>query len=249
MKYLVTGGAGFIGSHIATALVERGDQVRVLDNLCTGTKQNLAHLGGQGRVHRGRRARPAAGGTRGRGVRRRVPPGGARVGAAKPQGAARDARGVCDRHGQRARCGAARRRAARRVRGLEQRVRRSAVHVEARERPAGAAVALRGGEARGRALLPVVHRQLRTRDGGDPLLQRVRPAAGSQRRVLGGDSEVRRARCSPAGGRRFSATGCSRATSRMSRTWCRATSRRPSGRRRRGACSTSPAAGSTTCSS
>jgi UDP-glucose 4-epimerase len=47
MKYLVTGGAGFIGSHIATALVERGDQVRVLDNLCTGTRANLAHLAGK----------------------------------------------------------------------------------------------------------------------------------------------------------------------------------------------------------
>jgi UDP-glucose 4-epimerase len=44
MKYLVTGGAGFIGSHIATALVERGDQVRVLDNLSTGKRANLAHL-------------------------------------------------------------------------------------------------------------------------------------------------------------------------------------------------------------
>jgi UDP-N-acetylglucosamine/UDP-N-acetyl-alpha-D-glucosaminouronate 4-epimerase len=43
--YLVTGGAGFIGSHIATALVERGDTVRVLDNLSTGSRQNLAHLG------------------------------------------------------------------------------------------------------------------------------------------------------------------------------------------------------------
>jgi UDP-glucose 4-epimerase len=44
-KYLVTGGAGFIGSHIATALVERGERVRVLDNLCTGKRENLAHLG------------------------------------------------------------------------------------------------------------------------------------------------------------------------------------------------------------
>jgi UDP-glucose 4-epimerase len=44
-SYLVTGGAGFIGSHIATALVERGDQVRVFDNLSTGSRQNLAHLG------------------------------------------------------------------------------------------------------------------------------------------------------------------------------------------------------------
>ncbi|HWB09974.1 MAG TPA: SDR family oxidoreductase [Pirellulales bacterium] len=45
--FLVTGGAGFIGSHIATALVERGDRVRVLDNLSTGHRSNLAHLGSQ----------------------------------------------------------------------------------------------------------------------------------------------------------------------------------------------------------
>lgn len=43
-RVLVTGGAGFIASHIATALVERGDQVRVLDNLCTGFRSNLAHI-------------------------------------------------------------------------------------------------------------------------------------------------------------------------------------------------------------
>ncbi len=43
-KYLVTGGAGFIGSHIATALVERGDEIRVLDNLSSGFRANLAHL-------------------------------------------------------------------------------------------------------------------------------------------------------------------------------------------------------------
>jgi UDP-glucose 4-epimerase len=42
--YLVTGGAGFIGSHIATALVERGDRVRVLDNFSTGKRENPAHL-------------------------------------------------------------------------------------------------------------------------------------------------------------------------------------------------------------
>jgi UDP-glucose 4-epimerase len=44
LKALVTGGAGFIGSHIATGLVERGDSVRVLDNFDTGNRQNLAHL-------------------------------------------------------------------------------------------------------------------------------------------------------------------------------------------------------------
>ena len=46
-KFLVTGGAGFIGSHIATALAERGDKVTVLDNLSTGHLHNLAHLEGK----------------------------------------------------------------------------------------------------------------------------------------------------------------------------------------------------------
>jgi nucleoside-diphosphate-sugar epimerase len=41
MKYLVTGGAGFIGSHIVEALLERGDKVVVLDNLSTGRRENL----------------------------------------------------------------------------------------------------------------------------------------------------------------------------------------------------------------
>ena len=44
MKYLITGGAGFIGSHISDALIQRGDQVTVLDNLTTGNKSNIAHL-------------------------------------------------------------------------------------------------------------------------------------------------------------------------------------------------------------
>jgi UDP-glucose 4-epimerase len=41
MKYLVTGGAGFIGSHIVDALVERGDQAIVLDNFSTGLESNV----------------------------------------------------------------------------------------------------------------------------------------------------------------------------------------------------------------
>jgi len=39
--YLVTGGAGFIGSHLCDALVGRGDRVRVLDNLSTGFRANI----------------------------------------------------------------------------------------------------------------------------------------------------------------------------------------------------------------
>ena len=42
--YLVTGGAGFIGSHIAEELVKRGERVRVIDNLSTGKHENLQHL-------------------------------------------------------------------------------------------------------------------------------------------------------------------------------------------------------------
>ena len=44
MRVLITGGAGFVGSHLAEALLERGDEVFVLDNLSTGAIDNIAHL-------------------------------------------------------------------------------------------------------------------------------------------------------------------------------------------------------------
>lgn len=45
--YLVTGGAGFIGSHLCEALLGRGARVRVLDNLSTGKRANIAHIEGR----------------------------------------------------------------------------------------------------------------------------------------------------------------------------------------------------------
>jgi len=44
VKVLITGGAGFIGSHLADELIARGDEVVVLDNLSTGRLENIAHL-------------------------------------------------------------------------------------------------------------------------------------------------------------------------------------------------------------
>ena len=44
MKYLITGGAGFIGSHLAEKLIARGDQVAVFDNLSTGSAINLSGI-------------------------------------------------------------------------------------------------------------------------------------------------------------------------------------------------------------
>lgn len=44
MNYLITGGAGFIGSHLADALLARGDTVTILDDLSTGAMRNIAHL-------------------------------------------------------------------------------------------------------------------------------------------------------------------------------------------------------------
>ena len=53
MKYLITGGAGFIGSHLAEKLVARGDQVVILDDLSTGTPKNLASVESKVIFHKG----------------------------------------------------------------------------------------------------------------------------------------------------------------------------------------------------
>jgi UDP-glucose 4-epimerase len=51
LRVLITGGAGFIGSHLAEALLNRGDEVFVLDNLSTGSIDNIGHLKSHPRFH------------------------------------------------------------------------------------------------------------------------------------------------------------------------------------------------------
>jgi dTDP-glucose 4,6-dehydratase len=51
MRTLITGGAGFIGSHLCDYLLERGHDVIAMDNLSTGSTDNIAHLAGHQRFH------------------------------------------------------------------------------------------------------------------------------------------------------------------------------------------------------
>lgn len=51
MRVLITGGAGFIGSHLSEACLRRGDEVHVLDDLSTGSVENIAHLRRNPRFH------------------------------------------------------------------------------------------------------------------------------------------------------------------------------------------------------
>ena len=51
LRYLITGGAGFIGSHLSEALLNRGDEVFVLDDLSTGSIENIRHLKANPRFH------------------------------------------------------------------------------------------------------------------------------------------------------------------------------------------------------
>lgn len=53
MRVLITGGAGFIGSHLADALLAQGDAVTILDNLTTGSRANIAHIESQIEIHQG----------------------------------------------------------------------------------------------------------------------------------------------------------------------------------------------------
>ena len=47
MKILITGGAGFVGSHLADKLINEGHEITVIDDLSTGRYQNIEHLEGE----------------------------------------------------------------------------------------------------------------------------------------------------------------------------------------------------------
>jgi UDP-glucose 4-epimerase len=51
LRFLITGGAGFIGSHLAERLLDRGDEVSILDDLSTGSVENIRHLKSHTRFH------------------------------------------------------------------------------------------------------------------------------------------------------------------------------------------------------
>jgi UDP-glucose 4-epimerase len=53
MRVFITGGAGFIGSHLCDALLAQGHQVTILDNMSTGSAANIAHIKDQIEIHRG----------------------------------------------------------------------------------------------------------------------------------------------------------------------------------------------------
>ena len=244
--YLVTGGAGFIGSNLAHALVERGEQVRILDNFATGREENIAELvekqEGRARPRRHHRRR---GGARARSTasttcctRRRSRRCRARS-RIRSAATTSTCTAPCTLLDARAQGG----RQARGVRRVVVGVRREdAGRAEGRDHDAGAAVALRGGQARLRVLPAGVLSLVRARDGGAALLQHLRAAPGSEVAVRGGDPELRDRGAAGAARRPSSATARPRATSASSRTPSRRTCSPAPRRARRARCSTSPAA-------
>ena len=189
--FLVTGGAGFIGSHIAETLVRRGDRVRVLDNLSHRPPLEPGRLPRPDRVHRGRRDRRRswwpgrsrawiASFTRPRWPR-------CRLSVERPL----DSHAACAT-GTVTLLDAARRAGVRRVvyaassaaYGDQPTSSKRETDLPAPLSPYAAAKAGR------RALLPGVLVDLRPGDGGHPLLQRLRPAARPEQPIFGGDSAV-----------------------------------------------------------
>ena len=175
-RVLVTGGGGFIGSHLAAHLLEQGHRVRVLDNFATGRRANVVSLGGEvelveGDIQSYERVNRAVAGCEvvlhqaalpsvPRSVQDPLTSNATNViGTLNVLLAARD-------HGVRRVVYAS----SSSVYGASRRERG-----QARGPAGGSDLPLRDRQARRRGLRPQLPRRLRTRDGGAPLLQRVRP--------------------------------------------------------------------------
>ena len=192
MKILVTGGAGFIGSHLAEALVRKGHRVRVLDNLSAGRRQNLRAVRDDVEFMRGRLRRPRGGAARRPRHRRRLPRGG---------GAQRGALGgrsrplpPRQRHGhpdhargraRRAACGASSTRARRRSTATRKQLPK---REDMKPRPLSPYAV---GKLIGEHYLRVFAQPLRPGDADPALLQRLRPAPGRGLALQRGDQPLR----------------------------------------------------------
>ena len=239
-RVLVTGGAGFIGSNLVRALLERGDDVRVLDNFATGSRENLAGSGdvevvegdlrSYERVHTAVRGaevvfHQGALGSVPRSVQDPLTSTAVNVeGTLNVLLAARD-EGV------------------RRVVAASS----SSVYGDGGDVPARRVAGRRTRSRRTRVAKLAAERfcvsftpRLRARDGRAALLQRLRAAPGPDVAVRGRGAAVHHARSRTARPSRSTATASSRATSRTSRTSSQANLARGRRRRRRAAgCSTS----------
>ena len=226
MRVLVTGGAGFIGSHLTEALLDRGHEVWALDDLSTGRLENLRtfELHPRFRFLEGDVTECRAGQRTGRPVRARLPPrrrGGrevrARESAALPahEHSRHRSRAGGRRRAPRARwwCSRAARCTARASRC---RSREDDDRVLGPDAQAALVVRVRQGGRRvpRPGLLPAAAAAGRDR----ALLQHLRPAP--DRRLRHGDSEHDRARAARRAHPGVRRRRCSRAASRRSATWC-----------------------------
>ena len=186
--YVVTGGAGFIGSHICEALVKRGNHVRVIDNFSTGNRANLAHLGSDVEIIEADLAD-------------REPVTRALTGAAvvfHEAAIPSVPRSILEpRLSHRANVEgtfnllmAAHENGVRRVvyAASSSAYGETETLPKVREHAASAAFTVRCRKALRRILLPGVHESLRSRDGRLAILQRFRSASGTQPRLIPGSS-------------------------------------------------------------
>ncbi len=218
-RWLVTGGAGFIGSHLAQALLDRGETVRVADDLSTGKPSNLAVLDGRAEVLIGDLADAAF-------AREAVDGIDLVLHQAAIPSVPRSVADPLTSHranvdATAGRCWWPQKTPASAGSSTQAHRRRTATRAElaeARGHAAQPAVAVRAAEAGWRAVPADVHEALRSRHGDHALLQRVRPAAGPLLAVLRSHRAVHVAAAGGPARRSSPATASRRATSPTSTT-------------------------------